>query len=276
LDEPWWLTRWVQTLNSGRGGHGIFPARAKPRPYHHGDLRTAVLAVAEKILEQEGLDALTLRAVARAVGVSHTAPKNHFGDLEGLLSELAGLGYRRFGESLATAMDAAPRARMRAMGRAYVGFARAHPGLFILMFRGERLDMTRPVLRDAVDSARAALRNAAMSSAPVTPQTPLQITARATASWALVHGFAMLLLDGRLQNTIASLWARMCCWRRCLTQPGSRVDAAQGACSYIAPVRNGLVIRSWPMLEPGPWPQMKPTSSPSGSSFVVIDSISVA
>jgi hypothetical protein len=45
---------------------------------------------------------------------------------------------------------------------------------------------------------------------------------------------------------------------------------------YIAPVRNGLVIRSWPMLEPGPWPQMKPTSSPSGSSLSVIDLISVA
>jgi AcrR family transcriptional regulator len=183
-------------------------ARAKPRPYHHGDLRSAVLAEAEKILEKEGLDALTLRAVARAVGVSHTAPKNHFGDLEGLLSELAGLGYRRFGETLAAAMDAAgidPRARMRAMGRAYVGFARTYPGLFILMFRGERIDMRRPALREAVESARTALRNAAMSSAALTPQTPLQLAARATASWALVHGFAMLLLDGRLRNTIASL-----------------------------------------------------------------------
>jgi AcrR family transcriptional regulator len=183
-------------------------ARAEPRPYHHGDLRTAVLAAAEIILEREGVDSLSLRAVARAVGVSHTAPKNHFGDLEGLLSELAALGYRRYGEVLAAAMDVAgadPRARMRAMGRAYVGFARAHPGLFILMFRGERLDMTRPALRDAVESARAALRHAAMSSAPVTEQTPLQLAARATASWALVHGFAMLLLDGRLQNTIASL-----------------------------------------------------------------------
>ena len=77
-------------------------ARAKPelKPYHHGDLRSAVLAAAEKILETEGVDALTLRAVARMVGVSHTAPKNHFGDLEGLLSELAAVGYRRFGAAL--------------------------------------------------------------------------------------------------------------------------------------------------------------------------------
>jgi AcrR family transcriptional regulator len=182
--------------------------RAKSRPYHHGDLRMAVLAAAEKIVEDEGVDELTLRAVARAVGVSHTAPKNHFGDLEGLLSELAALGYRRYGEALAGAMDAAgadPRTRMRAMGRAYIGFARAHPGLFLLMFRGDRLDMARPALRDAVDGARQALRRAALSSAPVESPTPLQLAARATASWALVHGFAMLLLDGRLQNTIASL-----------------------------------------------------------------------
>jgi AcrR family transcriptional regulator len=183
--------------------------RAEPRPYHHGDLRMAVLGAAEKIVEREGVDALTLRAVARAVDVSHTAPKNHFGSLEGLLSELAAVGYRRLGETLAAAMDAAgtdPRIRMRAMGRAYVGFGRAYPGLFLLMFRSERLDMTRPALRDAVESTRQALRNAAMSSASsVTPLPPLQLAARAIASWSLVHGFAMLLLDGRLHNTIASL-----------------------------------------------------------------------
>jgi AcrR family transcriptional regulator len=182
--------------------------RAKPRPYHHGDLRTAVLAAAEKILEREGSDALSLRAVARAVGVSHTAPKNHFGDLEGLLSELAAVGYRRYGEALVAAMDAAgiePRIRMTAMGRAYVGFARAHPGLFQLMFRSERLDMSRPALREAIESTRQALRNATLSITPDKPVAPLRLAARATASWALVHGFAMLLLDGRLQHTLASL-----------------------------------------------------------------------
>ena len=182
--------------------------RTRPRPYHHGDLRTAVLAAAEKILEKDGVDALTLRAVARAVGVSHTAPKNHFGDLEGLLSELAAVGYLRYGEALLDAMDEAgadPRLRMRAMGRAYVGFARAHPGMFLLMFRSERLDMTLPALQEAIESTRRALRVATTSVASVTPLQPLQLAARATASWALVHGFAMLLLDGRLRNTLASL-----------------------------------------------------------------------
>jgi len=180
--------------------------RARPRSYHHGDLRAAALQAAEKILETEGVDALTLRAVARAVGVSHTAPKNHFGDLQGLLSELAAVGYRRSGAALVRAMEAAgadPRLRMRAMGRAYVAFACAHPGLFVLMYRGERLDMTRASLREAIEGTRQALRDATLSVASDAP--PLQLAARATASWALVHGFAMLLLDGRLRHTLAML-----------------------------------------------------------------------
>lgn len=181
-------------------------SRAKPRTYHHGDLRAEVLRAAEKILETEGVDALTLRAVARAVGVSHTAPKNHFGDLQGLLSELAAVGYRRYGRALLSAMDAAgadPRIRMRAMGRAYVAFAVAQPGLFVLMFRGERLDMTRASLQEAVEDTRRALRAATVSVA--SDVSPLELAARATASWSLVHGFAMLLLDGRLRHTLAML-----------------------------------------------------------------------
>ena len=135
-------------------------AKAKPelKPYHHGDLKSAVLAAAEKILETEGVDALTLRAVARMVGVSHTAPKNHFGDLEGLLSELAAVGYGRFGAALLAAMESAgadPRQRLKAMGLAYVAFARAYPNLFILMYRSDRLDMNSPSLRDAIEEYQA-------------------------------------------------------------------------------------------------------------------------
>jgi AcrR family transcriptional regulator len=145
---------------------------------------------------------------ARAADVSHAAPKNHFGDLTGLLSELAAVGYHRFGAALAAAMAAAgddPRTRMKAMGRAYVGFAKSHPGLFTLMFRSERLDPERPALRDGIDAARRALRAAAYARAPVKPLPPLQRAAQAAALWSLVHGFATLLLDGRLEGMIRSL-----------------------------------------------------------------------
>src|SRR4051795_11499632 len=74
-------------------------------PYHHGALRDALLKAAETVLERDGLQGLTLRAVAREAGVSHAAPTHHFGDLTGLVSELAAVGFRQFN----AAMAAAPR-----------------------------------------------------------------------------------------------------------------------------------------------------------------------
>src|SRR3954454_16088685 len=87
------------------------------RPYHHGDLRQALMTEAERILETSGIQALTLRAAARGIGVTHGAPANHFGDLTGLLSELAADGHRRLAASLVAAIEAAgqePRARTMA------------------------------------------------------------------------------------------------------------------------------------------------------------------
>ncbi|MDE1992734.1 MAG: WHG domain-containing protein [Rhizobiaceae bacterium] len=181
---------------------------ASPRPYHHGDLKTALLAEAENILEKEGIQALTLRAAARAAGVSHAAPKNHFDDLTGLLSELAATGFARFGKALAAAMAEAgddPRQRIRAMGLGYVGFAKAHPGLFALMFRSEMLDGQRPALRDGISAARQSLADAVRARSPEKPLSPLQAAAQAAALWSLVHGFALLLLDGRLAGILRSL-----------------------------------------------------------------------
>ncbi|MDL2399660.1 TetR/AcrR family transcriptional regulator [Rhizobium mayense] len=184
------------------------PDATPRRPYHHGDLKAALLAKAETILEKEGIQALTLRAAARAAGVSHAAPKNHFDDLTGLLSELAALGFVRFSAALADAMTEAgddPRQRIKAMGRGYVGFAAAHPGLFALMFRSEVLDYDRPALRDATVAARQALVAAVRARAPDPSAPPLQMAAQAAAFWSLAHGFATLRLEGRLDVMIGSL-----------------------------------------------------------------------
>jgi hypothetical protein len=94
---------------------------------------------------------------------------------------------------------------MNAMGRAYVGFAREHSGLFSLMFRSERLDASRPALRDAIQNARNALREAASARAPGKDQTPLRIAAHSAALWSLVHGFSVLLLEGRFDGLLQSL-----------------------------------------------------------------------
>jgi AcrR family transcriptional regulator len=187
-------------------------AAASGAPYHHGALHAALLAAAQGILESQGLEALTLRGAARAAGVSHAAPKNHFGDLTGLRSELAALGFQQFAEALrnAPSFDAA--------GMAYVSFAREHPAMFLLMFRGERLDLGRPALSKAVGEVRQALADAAAASlgldAGAAGEAPLpgaQLV-RMVAAWSQVHGFAMLLIDGRLK-TLLRQWPGDGDWR---------------------------------------------------------------
>src|SRR5580704_3926956 len=104
-------------------------------PYHHGALRDALLEAAERVLERDGLSGLTLRAVAREAGVSHAAPTHHFGDLTGLVSELAAVGYRQFSAAMMAAAVAGTSLTEQAMARAkaYVAFAQAHPGMYGLM-----------------------------------------------------------------------------------------------------------------------------------------------
>lgn len=210
-----------------------------PAPsYHHGALPEAMLAAARHLLETEGMEGLTLRAAARAAGVSHAAPKNHFDDLTGLLSELAAIGFQQFSEALERAADDAAEAavsatpaaakaaktaaaastasagptdgmriRFRAIGLAYVRFAVQHPALFLLMFRSERLDMQRPALRIAVERARQALAGGTAERMGLKPAPPSEIgmkqSAGMVAAWSLVHGFALLLIDGRLDPVLA-------------------------------------------------------------------------
>ena len=186
-------------------------SQRKPRvaPYHHGSLRKALLDAAERILEENGIQGLTLRAAARKAGVSHAAPKNHFGDLSGLLSELAARGFERL--AIMMVSDIRERGstaqRMKTIGRAYVAFARAHPGMFLLMFRSERLDMSRPVLRDAAQAAGRVLGDAvaARRGEEGGQVLTLQQAAGVAGAWSLVHGFAMLLLDGRLKPIVARM-----------------------------------------------------------------------
>ena len=101
--------------------------------YHHGNLREALLARAAEVIAERGIEALSLRGLARDLGVSHAAPSAHFSDRRALLCELAKEGFRRSVESMHAGADAAgpdPVARYRALGRAYVQFARDNPSYF--------------------------------------------------------------------------------------------------------------------------------------------------
>jgi AcrR family transcriptional regulator len=107
------------------------------RPYHHGHLRTTLLAAAERTLREEGIDALSLRDLARQAGVSHAAPRRHFADRQALLDALAEAGFARLGDEVRAAINGASgdyQARLRAAATAYVRFATADAALLQLMF----------------------------------------------------------------------------------------------------------------------------------------------
>ena len=183
---------------------GARPAADKPsKPYHHGALRAALLAAAELVLRREGMVGLTLRAVAREVGASHAAPKNHFEDLTGLLSELAAVGFDRLSDRMlsAAAGEPTPQARLNAIGHGYVAFAVAEPGLYQLMFRGERLDAARPALKARMERAYGVLTEAVGAAYPHT-RAVSGVGPEVVRAWSMVHGYSMLLLDGRLEPVL--------------------------------------------------------------------------
>lgn len=182
----------------------------REQPYHHGDLHGALLKAAKTVAEREGINGLTLRAVAREAGVSHAAPAHHFGDVTGLLSELAAIGFKKFSEQLgaATCSDTAPEAVAARKASAYVAFAQDNPCMFQLMFRGERLDHDRPALREASEAAFIKLASivAARRHEEVVPDhLTLEQAADIARIWSMVHGFAMLYLDGRLSPIMDGL-----------------------------------------------------------------------
>jgi AcrR family transcriptional regulator len=190
-------------------------------PYHHGALHDGLLQAAERVLERDGLAGLTLRAVAREAGVSHAAPTHHFGELTGLLSELAAIGFRMFNVAMVAARDSETLPMMKALAsaKAYVAYAQAHPGMYSLMFRNERLDMTRPSLHEAASASFQGLANSAGAGGEAA--LSLDQAAVIARNWSLVHGFTMLLLDGRLKDILHKLPEG--------TTPGQLLDAMMRA-----------------------------------------------
>src|SRR5277367_6148177 len=105
-----------------------------PKPYHHGDLRRALLRAAIVIIEREGPSALSLRAVAREAGVSPAAPYHHFKDKSDLLNAIAEAGFEALGDAIKAAVTADTENKMGTIGVAYVKFARENPALYRVMY----------------------------------------------------------------------------------------------------------------------------------------------
>lgn len=164
------------------------------RAYHHGDLRAALVEAGLSALAATSLEEISLRQIARDVGVSATAVYRHFPDKRALLSAMADAGVQRLGEAQqAAARAAAPREMFAATGRAYVRFALANPALFRLAFtHGSAHPGT--VFGDSLAGRMLQDFSARYTS---TPEAARRLVVQ---SWALVHGLAMLMLDGRLPN----------------------------------------------------------------------------
>jgi AcrR family transcriptional regulator len=169
-------------------------------------LRDRLVAAALEILAQEGIEALTLRSVARRVGVSHGAPARHFRSLSDLRAEVAAVGHRML---LAAMKDAAgkipsddgPMPRLAAAGRGYIDSALANPGLFALMFRPGDLDPENVSLaRDAPAAFEGLLGHVrAAQAAGWKPTHDARLLAGGL--WTSVHGLATLWSQGALQKT---------------------------------------------------------------------------
>lgn len=162
------------------------------KPYHHGDLRAAVLTAAGQVIARDGVDQLSLRSLAAELGVSHTAPRHHFGSREGLFTALAAEGYELLADALE---EAAANGDFAAVGVAYVLFAIKNPGHFAVMYRPELIDGSNTDLRRAQERTAAQLDAGARAHDGGSPE---RIAVAAIAAWSLVHGLATLKLSGAL------------------------------------------------------------------------------
>jgi AcrR family transcriptional regulator len=175
-------------------------ARSKSsRPYHHGELREALVAAGRKLLEERGLRGFTLRECARRAEVSHAAPAHHFSSIDDLLAEISTRGYRELIaviEAEARRAKPEPAARLVAQGVGYMAFAAAHPALFQLMFNREASRFETPGLAAAAKQAYN-LQLAAVDA--VIPKASPELRKRmADFAWASMHGFIVLVLEGQI------------------------------------------------------------------------------
>jgi len=162
--------------------------------YHHGDLKAVILGQAAALVAERGADGISLRELARAAGVSHAAPAHHFTDRRGLFTALATEGFTLLAAAL---HDAKP--EFADAARAYVQFALDHPGHYAVMFDKLLYDAADPTLCAAEAEAAAELAGGVATLADPNAQNDPE--GAALAAWSLVHGFALLTLNGTVADT---------------------------------------------------------------------------
>lgn len=164
---------------------------AEPRPYHHGDLRRALVEAARRLLEAEGPSALSLRAVAREAGVSPAAPYHHFKDKSELLDAVAQEGWQILGGLMSEAKGRTEGMQQpTALGIAYVCFARDNPALYRVMYDAARDKEALPMeVQENEESAYRMVRDT-MVEHGADPGDKIDLELASAAAWCGAHGLA--------------------------------------------------------------------------------------
>ena len=177
------------------------------KPYHHGDLHREILCAARDLLEENNIASLSLRAVAKKVGVSHTAPYRHFKDKESLLAGIAGEGFKEMTAQLTEAVDLHPndpRAQLQEAGQRYAKLVAENPQCVQLMFGGILpCDDTYPELRESGDSAFTALKAIIEEGQKQGVFKKEDVELMALTAWSGIHGLSLLLISGSIDNTVS-------------------------------------------------------------------------
>ena len=169
--------------------------------YHHGDLRRAILSAALEMTAESGLQNLSLREIARRIGVTTAAPYHHFKDRQSLLIELAIEGYSELLDAMKAARDRAldPKDEVGQAAIAYLTFGRAHRASYAVMFSGEL--STHPRAAVMLPIADASLEIVRKSIAEATGLTATTSAEAAFCAWSLLHGTLTLDANRVLRET---------------------------------------------------------------------------
>jgi AcrR family transcriptional regulator len=180
-------------------------SEGRPSRYHHGNLKASLVGVALRVIEERREASFTIRELAKLVGVSHAAAYRHFRSKRELLAQIAEEGFHglqaSFYDALKENIGKSCRARIKALGTSYIGYALAHPGHFRAMFHVElRTHHDFPSLKEAATRAFGILLDAVTEG--ISRRELVRRPARGLAmmAWSAVHGASLLLLDEQIES----------------------------------------------------------------------------
>ncbi len=170
------------------------------KKYHHGDLREALLEAIRELIERDGPDGFSIAEACRIAGVSTAAPYKHFRDRDDMLKGIVLQGMARLHDGMTRAAAAYPAGdprRIAELGRSYIDFARAEPGVFRMMFSVAGAEKGDD-LKAAGDAANGVVARVVAEHLNIDPDGE-DARMRAYALWCFVHGHCFLMLDGKIE-----------------------------------------------------------------------------